>query len=148
MGRIAIPASSRVTGAEDLYYKVQIIPDRIMYTVAGTPHNILQGVILGAAGYNSKIQTNLEDLEKAGRLDMNGALFKAWLACHGAAESSQNLSNDQAMTARLLDFQRLACVGSSYIKLPERAASAAFWERTAEVPLPRITLQEHQNMHW
>lgn len=148
MGRINIPPSSRVTGTEDLYYKIQIIPDRIAYTIPGAPHNILTGVILGDAGYNAKVQENLESLEKYNRLDMNGALYRAWLAYHGAAVASQNLSNDAAMNDKLLEFQRLACIGSSYAKLPETAAKAAFWERAAEVPLPRITLQEHQAMHW
>jgi len=48
------------------------------------------------------------------------------------------------MMTALEEFQRLACVGSSYKKLLERAAKAEFWEKTSEVPLPRITPQEHQ----
>ena len=42
--------------------------------------------------------------------------------------------------------QCLACVGSSYKKLPPKAAKAAFWEKTSEVVLPRITQQEHRDM--
>jgi hypothetical protein len=146
MGKINIPPQSRVSGAEDLYYRIQINPDRIRYTIPGTSHNILKGAILGTAGFNSKIQENLQDLEKHQWLDMNGPLYKAWLKYHGAAEASQNLSNDPTMMTALDEFQRLACVGSSYKKLPERAAKAEFWEKTSEVALPRITQQEHQTL--
>lgn len=103
-------------------------------------------MILGQTGFNNQIQERLEGLEKAKQIDMNGALYKAWLAYRGAAEASQNLANDPAMNAKLVEFQRLACVGSSYKKLPEAAAKAAFWERAAEAPLPRITQQEHRDI--
>jgi hypothetical protein len=146
MGRINIPAASRVSATEDLYYKLQIIPDRIMYTRPGTSHNILKMSLFGETGFHSQIQERLEALEKAKRIEISGALYKKWLAYHSAATASQNLSNDPVMTTELLEFQRLACVGSSYRDLLDRAAKAAFWENTAEVPLPRITQQEHQAM--
>ena len=61
---------------------------------------------------------------------------------------SQNPANDQALMTALDAFQRLACVGSSFRKLPSKAAKAAFWEKASEVVLPRITQQEHQAMGW
>lgn len=141
MGKINVPASAQISYEEQPYHRVQVIPDRITYTVAGISHNILKGLILGDTGFNSQIQEYLETLEKTKAVDMNGRLYKAWLKYHSAATGSPNLSNDPTMMAALQDFQRLACVGSSYKKLPSKAAKAAFWEQVAEVPLPRITQQ-------
>jgi hypothetical protein len=36
-----------------------------------------------------------------------------------------------------------ACVGRSYLYLPNKALKAAFWDTAPEVVLPRITQQEH-----
>jgi hypothetical protein len=149
MGRITIPAAAQETIAETPYYQIQIIPDRINYEIAGGhPPHMMKAFISGKTGWNSKIQEYLEVLANARlkAIDATGKLSQAWLKYAAAADDSADPRSDAAMKAALEEFQRLACTGSSYKKLPPKAKSAAFWERASEVPLPRITLQEHKDM--
>lgn len=149
MGRINIPAAAQVTIAETPYFEVQIIPDRINNQIAGgDPPTMLKAFIAGKTGWNSKVQDFLEVLanDRLNAIDPTGTLFQAWLKYSAHADESKDPRADQAMMTALEDFQRLACTGSSYKKLPPKAAKAAFWERKPEVVLPRITQQEHVAM--
>jgi len=149
MGRINIPVAAHETIAETPYFMVQIIPDRIKYQIAGgDPPTMMKAFISGKTGWNSKIQTFLEVLgnDKLKAVEPTGTLFQAWLKYSTAADDSKDPRNDQAMMTALEDFQRLACTGSSYKKLPLKAAKAAFWDTKSEVVLPRITQQEHKDM--
>jgi hypothetical protein len=144
MGRIRIPTQARVGHGEAPYWKVQMVPDRIFFSRPGTSHGILHGAIRGPIGYNSVIAKALDVLEKQGSIAAAGALRLAWQDYAAKATASQDLANDQVMIKALNDYQVLACVGSSYIELPLRAAKARYWERADEIVIPLITEAEHQ----
>jgi hypothetical protein len=149
MGRINVPPYSRVTIHETPYLAVQVIPDRIKYQIAGgDPPTLLKTFITGDKGYNTKVEDYLEVLANMDRpaIAADGALFKAWLKYSAHAVQSTDLAKDRAMMTALEDFQRLACTGSSYNRLPEAAAQAKYWEKTSEVELPRITEEQHRKM--
>jgi hypothetical protein len=149
MGRINIPGHSKMLDHEKPYYWIQVLPDRIKYDLASTlPVNMVKNLIIGAAGkksssfgYNDKIEFFLLVLGK--REAFYPSLLGAWTRYSDLASQSQNLKVDQPVKDSLLEFQRFACVGSSYKKLPKAAQKAAFWEQAAEVPPWLITQAEH-----
>jgi hypothetical protein len=149
MPRIKIPPSTKVTYQETPYWQIQIIPDRIQNDIPTLPPVMARNMLVGGAGYNSRIQKNLDILAKEAALDDNlrsqapaATIHRAWRTYTAAAANSKDVRNDPEMINLLLRFQRAACTGPYYYTLPVKALKAAFWDDRDEVPLPRITPAE------
>jgi hypothetical protein len=148
---VDLPTSAMVGANEMPYWMLQAVPDRIGYTLRPPqpmPASIMKAVIGGSAGYNQKVQDYLEILgsPKLNAVKATGALYAAWLKFVSAFDASADPGKDATLKPLLDEFHRLACVKSSYEKLPVKVAKAVFWYDKAKVQLPRITYQEHVDM--
>jgi hypothetical protein len=148
MARIPIAPYSKFTDHEKPYYWVQVIPDRINYSIAANmPTKYIKDAIAGTTGtkenssFNVKLQYFLDVLSQ--RNAINPALIAAWYTYSELATQSQDPNTDQPLQDSLLEFRKLTCVGSSYNKLPKAAHKVAYWQLPGEVPLPRISQAEH-----
>lgn len=141
-----LPKSATVSHNEMPYWMLQAMPDRINYTIVGHDASVqmLKGILNGEVGFHSRVQDYLEVLGmKLDAIDAMGSLMQAWTRYIARFDESKDPQNDPTVTKSLEDFQRLACVKSSYKKLPLKAAKATFWFDASKVTLPRITKQEH-----
>src|ERR1700674_4310655 len=56
MGRINIPAAAQMSANERPYWGIQVIPDRIQYSISANPSNRLGSLILGTERGREKFQ--------------------------------------------------------------------------------------------
>ncbi len=134
MGRINIPAAPQMSASEKPYWWVQAIPDRIKYTIMADPPKILASLILGSNGFHAKVEKYLKVLHQSGPLAfgfgldiLSANLYGAWQdydmkTRYMSSDRLRTLLNDQQAMTLLLNFQRMACVVSSYKSSSEKGS--------------------------
>jgi hypothetical protein len=137
MGKVVISYANGITLTEKPYWRIQAYPDALRYDCQ---RNALHNKKTRAWQWVEATQQNLQVLIERRAVDEGGLLSLRFLS-FSSYTLGQNVDPmlDMQYVAKLEDFQRLACTGSSYKKLPSRANKAEFWDTPAEAVLPRIT---------